>query len=442
MNECQKSLTKEIIKRLDYTNLLGINSALRLGSLRASFFASELLKFKQQFPHEVIIGRKGEFYESVGFDACVLVEYGGVNPLSGVKIDTIPKAGCPLANLRQTLDELTGHGFSVCIVEVAEGPGIDRQKKTRIKGGHATPGCPYVVGLAKANLDLDIPDPVPVIGIAKSASGYKLISVVEILRTVSVEDQLTEEALVSKLRARSCQNLFLHRTLKVSPGPTETVSCKEFGEGGVLWAEIKGKHFEWYENDPVSELLSGVRELYDVSEEEEFRTTVIPPGGRPLPLYVGTALKAGVLPNQGVPSLVKVLLPTDVSRLCTGYLRDLLLNPPPHGVAAQIQKAVRLMSNITCSIPSFTCVSAAKLVKLIGAKEANHIEFSCLKNMAEDVLLMDADSQLAEILSLLWNPLACPQGFESVVSNSWTTADFCWIDWLTFLLPQVTLRMK
>ncbi|KAL2613188.1 hypothetical protein R1flu_024880 [Riccia fluitans] len=403
MAECQKSSTKEMIKRLDFTNLLGLNTALRMGSLKDGSIALELLDIKRRYPHEVILCRIGEFYEALGFDACLLVEYAGLNPMGGLKSDAVPKAGCPIVNLRQTLDDLTGHGFSVCIVEEVKGPSIVRQRKERFIGGHAHRGSPYVYGLAEADVDVDFPDPVPVVAVARSALGYyKLLSIVEMMRTISVEDQLTEEAVVAKLRAKCYQRLFLHKSLK--DNSTETVRWGEFGEGGMLWAECRGKHFEWYENDPVSELLSRVRELYDLDVNAEFRMIGSPPGERPRPLYVGTASQVGVLPTQGVPSLLKVLLPRDVNGLCTSYLRDLLLNPPPHGVAARIQQAVCLMNNITCSIPDFICVSAAKLVKLIGAKEANHIEFSRLKNMAEDVLQMEREPQLAEILRLLLDP--------------------------------------
>ena len=38
----------------------------------------------------------GEFYEAIGIDACVLVEYAGLNPFGGLRSDSIPRAGCPV----------------------------------------------------------------------------------------------------------------------------------------------------------------------------------------------------------------------------------------------------------------------------------------------------------------------------------------------------------
>ncbi|RWW50365.1 hypothetical protein BHE74_00043389 [Ensete ventricosum] len=47
-----------------------------------------------------IFPQVGDFYEAVGFDACVLVEYAGLNPFGGLRTDSIPRAGCPVMVVR------------------------------------------------------------------------------------------------------------------------------------------------------------------------------------------------------------------------------------------------------------------------------------------------------------------------------------------------------
>lgn len=108
------------------------------------------------------------------------------------------------------------------------------------------------------------------------------------------------------------------------------------------------------------------------------------------------------------------------------------------------------MSNVTCSIPEFTCVSPAKvykaqivtlyyiilyisfqfqipdflfveqLVKLLELREANHIEFCRIKNVVDEVLHMHKNSELNEILKLLMDPTWVATGlkidFETLVS--------------------------
>eukprot|EP01018_Ginkgo_biloba_P019430 Gb_16554 [translate_table: standard] len=407
---CKKPSNKELVKRLVYSNLLGLDENLKNGSLKDGSLNWELLQFKRRFPREVLLCRVGEFYEAFGFDACILVEYAGLNPVGGTRSDTVPKAGCPVMNLRQTLDELTRNGFSACVVEEVQGPSQARTRKERFISGHAHPGSPYVYGLAGADIDVDFPEPVPVIGISRSARGYCFVSVLEAMQTYSVEDGLTEEAIIAKLRARPCHLLFLHSSLRKNSSGTSRWGA--FGEGGLLWGECTAKHHEWFDGDPVSHLLSKVRELYGIDPDQSFRNVTVPSDKRPRPLYLGTATQIGVMPTEGIPSLLKVLLPSDSAGLCAMYLRDLLLNPPTYQIALSIQAACRLMSGVTCAIPDFTCVPAAKLVKLIGAKEANHIEFSRIQNMAKEILCMHEKPELSPIVEKLLDPAWVATGLK------------------------------
>ncbi|GFY81334.1 MUTL protein homolog 1 [Actinidia rufa] len=79
---------------------------------------------------------------------------------------------------------------------------------------HAHPGSPYVFGLVGVDHDLDFPEPMPVVGISRSAKGYCIMSVLETMKTYSTDDELTEEALVTKLRTCQYHHLFLHTSLK------------------------------------------------------------------------------------------------------------------------------------------------------------------------------------------------------------------------------------
>ena len=56
----------------------------------------------------------GEFYESVGIDAVLLVQHAGLNPMGG---GTPPRAGCPRQNLRRTVADLVDAGLSVVVCE-------------------------------------------------------------------------------------------------------------------------------------------------------------------------------------------------------------------------------------------------------------------------------------------------------------------------------------
>ncbi|CAI9118019.1 OLC1v1019520C1 [Oldenlandia corymbosa var. corymbosa] len=450
MQLCRKPSSVSLVKRLMYNNLLGVDSNLKNGSLKEGNLNWEMMQFKSKFPREVLLCRVGDFYEAIGIDACILVEYAGLNPFGGLRSDSIPRAGCPVMNLRQTLDDLTRHGFSVCIVEEVQGPTQARGRKSRFIAGHAHPGSPYVFGLVEDDRDLDFPEPMPVVGtcissfrtilvclhpsgftesfpfgigsfsgISRSAKGYCLILVLETMKTYSVEDGLTEEALVAKLRTCQCHHLFLHSSLKSNSSGT----CRwgEFGEGGLLWGECAGRHFEWFDGSPVNALLCKVMELYGMDEVVEFRNVTVASDNRPRPLYLGTATQIGAIQTEGIPSLLKVLVPPTCVGLPVQYIRGLLLNPPAYETAVTIQEICRLMNNVTCSIPEFTCFPPAKLVKLLELREANHVEFCKIKSVVDQILQMSTNLELNKILKLLMDPTWVATGlkieFETLVNE-------------------------
>ncbi|KAI3723468.1 hypothetical protein L2E82_35065 [Cichorium intybus] len=410
MQTCMKPSSSQLVKRLSYSNLLGLDENLKNGSLKEGTLNCEILKFKSRFPREVLLCRVGDFYEAIGFDACILVEYAGLNPFGGMRSDSIPKAGCPVVNLRQTLDDLTRNGFSVCIVEEVQGPTQARSRKSRFISGHAHPGSPYVFGLVEDDRDLEFPEPMPVVGISRSAKGYLMVQVLETMKTFSSEDGLTEEALVTKLRTCHYHHLFLHNSLKNNSSGTS--NWREFGEGGLLWAECNGRHFEWLEGDMINEILYKVKELYGLDDKITFRNVTVFSENRPRSLHLGTASQIGAIQTEGIPFLLKILLPSNCTGLPAMYVRDLLLNPPAYSIASTIQEICKLMSNVSCSIPQFTCISPSKLVKLLELREANHVEFCKIKSVLDEILQMYKDEELNDILRLLMDPTWVATGLK------------------------------
>jgi DNA mismatch repair ATPase MutS len=54
----------------------------------------------------------GEFYETYGVDAIMLVNYCGLNPMGNRA-----KAGFPIRSIQPALDSLTSEGFSIAVFE-------------------------------------------------------------------------------------------------------------------------------------------------------------------------------------------------------------------------------------------------------------------------------------------------------------------------------------
>ena len=96
----------------------------------------------------------------------------------------LPRAGCPVVNLRRTLRDLTDAGLSVVVCEeLAPAPGASRARmKERFEAGVVTPASPlYVYGLALADdarddaaaaaADSRGGEQPPIVGVAASARG-------------------------------------------------------------------------------------------------------------------------------------------------------------------------------------------------------------------------------------------------------------------------------
>ncbi|XP_076899449.1 DNA mismatch repair protein MSH1, mitochondrial-like isoform X1 [Bidens hawaiensis] len=250
----------------------------------------------------------------------------------------------------------------------------------------------------------------PVVGISRSAKGYCMVSVLETMKTFSLEDGLTEEALVTKLRTCHYHYLFLHKSLKNNSSGTS--SWREFGEGGLLWAECSGRHFEWLLGDMLDEILFKVKEVYGLDDNVAFRNVTVASENRPRPLHLGTASQIGAIQTEGIPFLLKYLLPSNCTGLPAMYFRDLLLNPPAYATASTIQDICKLMSNVSCTIPEFTCITPSKLVKLLELRETNHIEFWKIKSVLDEILQLYSNSELNEILRLLVDPTWVATGLK------------------------------
>ena len=81
-------------------------------SQAASQLQGTLIKLQQRSPSAKLAGKPdmlrsvqvGEFYEAMGTDAVVLVQWAGLNPMGSTHMP--PRAGCPHMNIRRTLQSL------------------------------------------------------------------------------------------------------------------------------------------------------------------------------------------------------------------------------------------------------------------------------------------------------------------------------------------------
>jgi hypothetical protein len=240
-------------KRLDFDDPLGVDLALRgasssrsdaprRGGKRRATLYDYALDVKRAHPRKVTLIRVGEFYEALGFDAVLLVMHAGLNPMGTAGV---PRAGCPLVKVQETLDRLTHRGFAVVVCEEVPSMNPYGQRappKERYVAAVITPASPqYVVGAADAGDDVafDGDAPPPVVGVAATATGYTLISVEPDLRRATVLEGMTAESAAARLAASGhAPPLYRHASLDAGFGARGAAAAGVSGPTRRLRSEI------------------------------------------------------------------------------------------------------------------------------------------------------------------------------------------------------------
>jgi hypothetical protein len=186
------------------------------------------------FPDAVLLIRVGDFYESYGIDAIMLVEHCGLNPMAGKA-----RAGCPWRGVQETLDKLTSAGFRVAVYEEDErekksgygwsrndevdadmgitGGGRAGKLKTRYLAQVVSPSNPtYMHNLvlnddssgASTNDDASSTSNIDLshsgrnhVGIIETNAGYTLVEIRGDERAALISERLTSEAIACRLTA-------------------------------------------------------------------------------------------------------------------------------------------------------------------------------------------------------------------------------------------------
>jgi hypothetical protein len=160
---------------------------------------------KEEYPQCIMLVRCGDFYETFGIDAIMLVEHLGLNSMGG-KV----KAGCPYRNIQPTLNGLTQQGFSVAVYEEM-GTVENNKLKSRFLSQIVSPASPtylydnWLLGGGEHDQQHGslegLPPSRPCVGIVQTAAGYNLVEVSLEERSVEYSERLTPEAVACRLAA-------------------------------------------------------------------------------------------------------------------------------------------------------------------------------------------------------------------------------------------------
>ena len=342
---------------------------------------------KAEHPEKVLLVRVGEFYETWGVDAVMLVEFAGLNAM-GAKA----KAGTPWRNVQSTLDSLTSAGLTVAVYEeLADGDtdAAARRIKTRALAQIVSPAVPnYLYNKTLSSEPLDWDDGRNWLGVMEGVNGFALVEVNAQLREVVLRDRLTVEAVRTRIadgglaaplvlrgvdeKSPLCTAAGVHDVVRDDGAHGGSASVAGGPSPAELFAldMVRRTCTELAMSAPQSARLPEGAAASDASGWRMVRATT---RDRPLPLGLCTAREIGLLGDPRVPSLVEALLPPRGHRAATSspLLRRWLLAPPPRRIATQIHDLCLALGTSQIALPPLAPMPVGKATAFIYARQAN-----------------------------------------------------------------------
>lgn len=413
-----------MIARLDTNDPLGVDTSMKgVSTAKGSLYQFTRDIRERQGRRKMVLVRVGEFFEAWGFDALLLVQFCGLNPMG----NGVPRAGFPVANLRRALRDLViENGLSVVVCEevndlgrFGRGPShLSRKRKDRFIAQIVTPAFPdYIYRTVAEDISPELHGDDSgsggsaqcmrtnnIVALAFSARGLIMMSVDLALRRCVVEDSLTEDSVAQRLQAGGfVLPIYLHakaahlkETLKLD-AIVETIGPGGVGTGGNVVT---------YGGDPQGQLFKLLNIDLNLPASSPFQIADRgDSNGKPRPLSLSTVRQLGLVAHTGgVPSLTEVLLAPGAPSACRRYVDSLLRSPPRPAVARQINEAARALSHGSMrheAVPDFCTRAPSRFVSLLNSCEANHVVFRELHQMLAAVLSFLSQSAAAGSPSLL-----------------------------------------
>lgn len=379
-----------LLSQLTKDNVLAYNHGLKTP---VSKYLNFILTAKEKHPDKILLSRVGEFYETVGLDAVLLVQYAGLNPMGNKA-----KAGCPIGNIQQTLDSLTEQGLSVAVYEEADTDSGSNSKttKSRYLSQIISPASRlYTYNMCTSTRDIDFLPSLPILSVCLTAAGYSIAEIFLDQRTIRRSERMTEDALRVVLETGFMSPIYVSCSKTILPN---------------FMAKYEMVIETGYQSNFHDIILSKV--CKDLEYPTDHFHDVQRSSGDIIPLYKATALQVGLMENENVPPLLPHLLLKSSPAVCKRFLRRWLLSPPSYELADHFRQLCHELSVLQIGLPIATPIDIGKAVTLITKKQANVAMFRDIASNTKAVLDMIQNKELLPLQS----PLVALTASESGIS--------------------------
>jgi hypothetical protein len=409
-------------------------------------------EMKKKHPDCVVVTRCGDFYETFGVDAIMLVEHCGLNAMASKA-----KAGFPFRSIQASLDCLTDKGFKVAVYEEAvdtdasSGAGAKAGAKSRLKTrmlaqviSPASPTYMYdlvLLGNTADTLATAVPAR-PYMGVISLANGYTLVEVSVEERSVRISERLTAEAVACRLAAYPPASPLLmvpspteyqshsgdtariapflpsvtnshhgsRLSIKVIPPslveePRAGVSDLERARRTIVSALLQMTDFDEGDMEGMtSQRRAGIDDFTLIASSHD---TIEVSKTQTRPLHVETATQLGLMNDKAIPDLMEYILPNSAPAAIRRFLRRYLLTPPPPEVCEAMSNLVTFLKDDknSPSVPPLVVPPLGKVLALLRAGQASAPVYGeLLQAMAATVMVLDIQSN-GECSTKLVEPL-------------------------------------
>ena len=274
----QHGTARDLIPQLIPDNYIGYEGV--TGPAKKGTLTEFYVKQKKEHPDKVILMRVGEFYETFGVDALMLVAYCGLNTMAGKA-----RAGCPISNVQALLNKLTDQGLSVAVYEEEASSASHKGLKIRRLSQIVFPGNRvYAHDLTLRVDNIEFPENFPVVGVLKTTSGYTVCQVYLDEQVIDVSERLTLEAVKTLLAiSRYAEPIYIGQNkAKDQIIDKDILGSKVSLKTISVSSEIK------FPSEVLREIASNIGNKFD-----NFRTRTKSYTDGPRPVYISTASQIG-----------------------------------------------------------------------------------------------------------------------------------------------------